>query len=402
MFDDYSYSCGISWEVDHAAPTGNSVQSIRVTPIQGGAWCLPDLHPDIPLQINFGASDTDHVVAQFSLEANALGVPLPNGEFTSADHTLQSQWAQYIKAACGSDSPLNMSMHVQVTSKEIEVGIAPSGTLEVLRMRPLIEALNVALDGLGWWVYGVTCGASSNSYPIYGPTDYADFLERDMWIPEFTDKAVVDSYNDIESTELTRAEIQAASKPIWPSELITDFGGQTWMLGRESTVLTGSRKRKLRNARPKAATVRDAKRFLSDSSDPALKAAVASFLELHCELERPDSRMCFAEQGDRPMSDAWSDDDEDDGYLSEPETLGASCALVWEQSGNALSLIEANEVRLMESGEHVDDHIRFTSRSLEQSDLRELITSMKDFVRRHVAISKAFSHFEVINDPYTN
>lgn len=402
MFEDYSYSCGISSEVDSSEAAGSGVQSIRVTPIQGGAWCLPSLHSDIPLQINCGATDTDDVIARFALEANDLGVPLPDGDFATADNTLKLQWDQYIKAVCGNDSPLNMSMHVQVTNAQIAVGISPPGSINFLRMRPLIESLNSAMGGLGWWAYGLTCAASGDYYPIYGPIDYADFLTRDMWVEDFTDKAVVDAYNEMESTELTREEIEAANKPFWPSELIAAVDGHTWMLGRSGKQCGRPQKSTSRGTRPKPSTLADAKRFLREGNDVALMAAVRSFLELHTELQRSDSRMRLAEQGDRPMTEDWSDEEEEAQYQRDSETLGASCALVWEASGIAVALIQANEIRLMESGEHVDDHIRFTSKSLKRSDLRELIISMKDFVRRHVAISKAFAHFEVIDDSNTN
>lgn len=309
---------------------------------------------------------------------------LPGGKFTTTHKTIQTQFGKYVEAVCGKASPLALHLSITVKGGNIIATVSSSSDGELLRMKPLIEALNSAREGLGWWAYETASSAKQDRYQIYRPQDLYDFLEGTNCFTKFSDQGVIDEYNEMNGESLTtREEVEAEYQFFWPSDLINSVDGHTWLLDAHEYD-EDSRKSVPVGIKPRIASLADAEQFVGDSTSPSeLKDAVADLIALHHELHRTDTRLKNATPADC---------NECDDY--EPEIYGAACILVWDEAGFALELIQHNEVHLME-GESTDSWFEFICET-SQAGIEELVQSIKDLVRRHAAISKAFQHFEVI------
>lgn len=387
MFFDRSNGFEQPNEVDCATSASQRVQPLRLTPIQGGAWCLPSLHPDIPTVLR--AAETglaEKAFAGFALQAHADGVRLPGGRFTTISHAINKQWRALINSSLKDhNSPLNMSMQLHGTDEKITVSIGVPGTLEILRMKALVEALNAAADGLGWWVAELANSAARDYYPIYTLEKTADnFCSNEG--TSLTDADLVETINDREGRDeddqMNDQELAEAYCGMWPSDLIDAVDGHSWLFHQQRwDKKTGQHQ--LIGEKPFIASDADANEFLKRSGgEPHLKAAVQAFAELSIELGRTDSKLKNGSRGE-----AYEDE-----YV---EAIGASCALVWDDSTLLMQCVSHWEVDLQNCGEYTDEHITFSADSMSDEDIGTLIQSIKDFVERHRAISKAFSFFEV-------
>lgn len=347
---------------------------------------MPALHPDIPHVLDMGDKVTEQILANLALEAHAHGVALPGGKFTTIQKTLQAQWNTSIAAACGSQLPLSINLDFSVSPTALKVHISPTGHLAVLRMKPVVDALNKARKGLGWWVFEAASAATQDRYPIYRVQDAAEFLEYNYYAgAHFSDESFIEEYNQGSGgdEDLTREQMEEVGQFFWPSDLIKAVDGHTWLLARvEHDPVT--HQRSLLGTKPYVATLNEVQKFLKGRAPKELKTIVADFLALLHELARPDSL----------MKDAVAPHHEDDEFGT--ERIGASCALVWNDEAMVLDLIQHHEVEMQEHGEYEEIHIEFKADPTNQVSVSRLVQSIKDFVTRHAAIGKAFSHFEVI------
>lgn len=334
-----------------------------------------------------GDKVTEQILANLALEAHAHGVALPGGKFTTTKNTLQAQWKTYIAAACGPQLPVSMDLAFSVSPAAIKVQLSPGMNIAVLRMKPIVEGLNKALKGLGWWVFEAASAATQDRYPIYRVQDAADFLEYSCFAgADFSDESFIEEYNQSCGEDLTREQMDEEGNFFWPSDLIKAVDGHTWLLGRverdpHTHNLTTLGKK------PYIATIDEVHKFLKGRAPKELKIIVADFLALLHDLTRPDSLM-------KDAAAPIHDDDADYEYSS--ECIGASCALVWDNEDMPLNLLRHHEVEMQEHGEYEEIHIEFKADPANQVSVSRLVQSIKDFVTRHAAIGKAFSHFEVI------
>lgn len=395
MFDRYSNGCELSREIDAAEGMSNSVQSIRLTPMSGGAWCLPSLHPDIPFVLDNGDTVIDCNLASFALEAHALGVLLPAGKFTTTTASVKAQWEKYIASVCPGHNKkvaaADLDMAIYATPDEIIVSISAVSAIDTLRMKPLVEALNAACKGLGWWVFDVASNASrEGQYPIYDPRAIADFLQQSNFSEGMTDESVIEAINDNyygsrdqEKEFTTRQECEEENQVFWPSDLISSFGDHAWMFGANYD--SDKKKYTVIGKKPFASNLVAARKFVKGRGAVELRNAVQCFIDLHEDLERPDSWM------KRHDLNKVSDEDDFNG-----ETIGASCILVWDDEIMAHDLIYHHESDLQNGGEYSENHIVYRADIGNEEMLYDLFQSTKDFVIRHTLISAAFANFEVI------
>jgi PRTRC genetic system protein F len=347
----------------------------------GGAWCLPALHPDVAFTLDLGGTLYDQTLAVFALEAHALGVSLPGGKFTTTTNTIAAQWKKYIEAVVGRKSPLALDLAFAVTDKGIAAHVGATRYLNSLRLKPTIEALNEALAGLGWWAYDIVAQSCADRFPIYQIRDYAYFLEENFPCDKFSDQGIVDTFNEMNGEDLTEDEVREQFQGVWPSDLIKDVDGHRWMLSPGDYDYATQRYTKAK--RPRAASLRKAKAFAKGNGPAELRAVVKDFIALHQELKRPKSL----------MSEGVPDTFDDEEAL---DAVGASCMLVWDHDSLAMELLQHHEEFVMGCGQSTDVHITFNAKGVEANHLAHLAQTIKDFVTRYAAISKAFSHFEVI------
>lgn len=377
-----------------ACPTPNSFQLPRVNMVatNGGAWCLPALHKDIAFELPTSSSHGEHrLMAEFGLQAHASAMPLPSGTFTTITETLRKQLQNYTSKHLSKLAPVKITLTLKVINDHrLAVVVGVQGGVEILRMRSLVESLNAAQDGLGWWVHQVASSAGKDGYPLnYTPRSIDSLREyTGPWgntDEDFLDNIAAEGAESYASVEEAREELAGA----FPSDLDKAVDGHTWMLARFDP------KTKRRPKGPRLASTAVVKEFLKNHKQPAkLRAAVADFLALQVELDSTEQSS---------FKDALSSTDDRcapfcDCQEERPTPIGSACIMVWHQHDVLCEIISEFEQREMECGLETLDQLILPLDMHNYNDpvdaYNVAIRFIKDLVTRHSAISKAFNHFE--------
>lgn len=347
-------------------------------PITGGAWCLPSLHPDVPCSFNLGKAVNDTLVADLVLEAHTQGLQIPSGRFMSIEKTLEQQWKAHVATALGGDSPLGLDLILEINSQGLSASIGAVSRISCLRLKPLIDRLNQAQAGLGWWVYDVAHRSTSDALPIYGIDDYANMFCIYNGFDDFSDESVVEYYNDnSEESEIAGvAELKESGYiSLWPSDVVEAMGGYSWMC----TPRTYNHETKGwdTNPKPQMATLAEVTHFMQNGAAPDIQTIVKDFIVLHEKLES--------------IGDSRWDQANEDGF-----PLGATCILVWDSSDVPLQIIDEYEQYLLNCGDSSEVHVTLNLRDSSHDAISGFCETLKTYVAMFAAVGKAFSHFEVV------
>ncbi|PKO68723.1 MAG: hypothetical protein CVU22_07415 [Betaproteobacteria bacterium HGW-Betaproteobacteria-16] len=381
MFYDRTQGRERSDFVDAGVATSNGVQQVRLglRPFAGGAWCLPALNGDIPMVLEPGVSLIPQNTAAFSLEAHAAGVRLPAGKFTDTQSTLLKQLKDYVAMTCGNEDPLELGVHVTVTGAEINLYISAVSGIPVFRLKSVIEELNAFHEGLGWFVYETINAASVDGYRMYLPRDIGDFAEMLWFGDESDDKGYAERIREENGLDASTSikELKDDYAPVWPSDLVTAYGGNKWMLW--GSKFSEKKRRMVPVPKPKAIGETVAKKLLAKEMPETLAKVVEQTLLLSAELKRKTA-----------LHSKCSLDEEDGFYGSR---YGGACIVVWDEMDMPLEVLNHYEEMEMNGGEATDLHLKFTANTLDPEQMTLLIQSFKDFVTRHAAISRVLQHF---------
>lgn len=318
-------------------------------------------------------------MAAFALTADAMGVPLPKGKFTDPKNSIEKQWRNYVAATCGATDPLNLSIYCEVKHDRLIVTVSATNRIPIIRLKPMIEKLNEAQPGLGWFVYDVI--AAITKYPILRVRDIGDMAQMIWYYGADTDAAVAEEIkaNDDSLDEMSLDELKESQQFAWPSDLVESVSGHAWMLGFHSD---GQR----RDKRTRPASADGARRFLKRrGAAPELMAIVSDALALSSELGRTDTAMCNA---------GLATDDLDE-YDESATSIGGACLLVWDDPSLACEVLEHYETSELEGGQATDAHYTFSANPADQVAITGLIQSMKDFVQRHTVVTRMLQHFPI-------
>lgn len=356
----------------------------------GGSWVIPGINAGVPSILRMPGTQVDQQMAAFSLRAHAQGVSLPGGMFTNPIDTINKQWRKYVVSRCGSSDPLGLSMELVFAQNTITATVTTESCINIFRLKPVIEALNESLAGLGWLVFEIITNATADRYPIYRIDDMAQIASMLWYSDEFDDENLAKLLREQDeiSPKVSVATLKKKYKFPWPSELVRAVDGHEWMLG----ILAYDQTRKLwvrKGTKPKSCSLQDARTFARQpGTSPALKAVAMDALKLRKELQRKDSKLIDAKGYEPELAD------EDDGEEADQARLvGASCALVWDKHLQLFEAIGHNEQMEMECGEATNVVYSFSANPTQEAQVSELIQSMQDFVSRHAAISRVLRHF---------
>lgn len=383
MFTDRSSGCEQSNGFHAHSASGSGVQSFRLgaSPLLGGSWCIPGISAGVPSVLKIGETLAPQHMAAFALKADAMGVPLPKGKFASPKHSIEKQWRNFIAATCGSSDPLKLSIDCEVTEASLTVTVSVESYIATIRLKPVIEQLNLAQPGLGWFVYDAV--AAITRYPIVRVRDIGDMAQMIWYNGTDTDKALADELramdfdpDEPDSGDLSIDELKNRHAFAWPSDLAETVDGHAWMLGYYSR---GHRRTKL--TRPTSA--RNVRRFLLRSEAPSeLKSIVAHALALSTEMSRKDGALYDA---CRPS----------EGYEEDAHPIGGACLLVWDDPAAAFEVLEHYEQYELECGNATDVHHTFSADPANDVEIARLVQSIKEFVHRHAAVTRVLQHFPI-------
>lgn len=351
-------------------------------PFAPGAWVLPSISADVPLKMTRGASATDVNGASLALDAHALGVRIPDGEFTTVKDTLTRQLASYVSKQIDPAEPVDLDFHLSIEEEQINLVLAAQSSLEVLILGPLIERLNEHAQGLGWFVYEVISRAGCN-YPVYNDSMLLQICEWIWFDPDQSDAEFAEQLlNENGEERYGRSDdeiIDSLTAGYRPSDALEMIGGHAWMMGthrHRNGVSVEVRKR------PRSLPLREVNRLLQSDMPQDLRAVLIDTLMLRKQVVRKNQKVHTAypfPKGEQPEA------------FGQP--FGASCIAVWNWTVFAQEIINHFEECAMNDGESNEIHMHFRADPDDEESIKELIRSFKDVVAWHSAIGRVLKHF---------
>lgn len=347
-------------------------------PIQGGAWALPMLHPDIPFVLTDSTVEADEIaLAKLAIHAHKLGVPLRAGRYQTTTKSLIRQLQHHLNPDLKETVTPRLGLVIQPEGSGIHVNIDALGLVPVFRLKPLVDELNAYQPGLGLWVLKVANSVRKDVYPIFDFTTVVDAYAYSRGVYELTDESYAETLNEQEGTQRTIDELRDEYEEMWPSDLFEVLGGHKWVI----TGIAGI------DSTPLADIPTDAQvsAFAKACTDQRLSAILTDFIQLKKVAENRDTPLSTV---DRPICN----------YTDEPlyDFLGASCFLVWDEVDPISEIVSHHEENLMNGGEATETHAVFKVPTTEPDDLTRVVDFINAYAAFHKAVAGAFKHFEIL------
>lgn len=332
-----------------------------------------------------GALAPRHMAA-LALAAHAKGVSLPGGRFVTPKDTLSKQWNTYIAQQCGSDDPLCMHLEIEVDEDKVTAAFSAMNSLSVLRLKPIVQRLNRAHEGLGWLVYDIVAQAG-HSLPMYDPSRLGDIAQHLWFYGYWSDEDVLEEIRCMDESleDKSMEEIRKSFTHPFPSDLIASVDGHGWMLGAYDF---DPKRRKPRFKKPKACSLDTAAAFASGRSRSALKQLVADALELRKDLQRKKPHAWHEEF--EPKASDLSEYLDEDSYIPR---IGATCFVVWDKSYTTIDAANHYEEYEMNGGEGTDVFYLLKADPTQPGEVDRFVSRMQEIIRRYALVSRLLRHF---------
>lgn len=354
----------------------STIEHASVGPPAAGCFFLPAIDASIPVQLDQGQKRSA-ILSRFASAAEAAGVHLPAGEFMTIEQVVQAQWSQYVRQRFPSDSfqMLVGAPTISVMDEHLEIVIGAESTLTAFRMKTVIETLESALPGLGWFVYEQIDASSSYGHEIYSMGFVGYMLDGFCCeMDEFTDDAYARAMLMGEGSEPPKGPIDAETMERlrsdyshWPSSILEEVDGHGHLLGWSTT---GSRQRRVS---PMAA-----RQWLARNDGHEHAEVVSLAVELQLAFKRADRTF------------VWNNADD------ETETIGALCFVAWDSPALLFEAVGHHEQYQYSGGEAVEAFARrrlaINDETMDR-DLRQLAKSTVDYINRWALLEKLLSKF---------
>ena len=321
--------------------------------------------------------------AVLGLAAHAVGVALPDDEFTTTESTLSAQLKNYTSSQIKGEDYLCMHVGVRVEQDRLTLHVESGDFINTFAVGPVVDRLNAFSEGLGWFVFD-TLHTRSSTVPIYQIPDIADFVEMMWFDPSLTDDQVVQVAKDEwGEEELTPDGFFERSGGYRPSDLLKMVDGHRWMI--RPAAFSDKKRTWIRSKRPKSMSAAAAKKLLRSEVPDDIRNVVKEALDLSAALA---SKACEI----KPMPPGGESEGD-----SEPRgSYGASCVLVWDQPDLAWEVLEHYETSEME-GDGDNTHLVLYADPSNETEVRTLVKSFQAIVRRHAAFNNLLKHFPLRN-----
>lgn len=307
-----------------------------------GRFVLPQIASDIPVRL--GKESVKHqVLAKFALAAEAIGIPLPGGDFVSIEEVVNQQWGNYYKATMGQESThyLAGNLEIIVSNKRLEARIASSPNLIMVQAKPVITALETKMPGLGWYVLDVLGRAAGHAMNVYDCRILGYQSQVYLFEAESDEEFVKNLFHE-ENGSYPKAEdipllIEAYRDDYayFPSDVLRQVDGHKHLLGWTDGSSTVSRR---------AFVVKHAEAALARIAlEPELAKCVQAAIALD-KLFTMDKVRAFNWSGEEV------DPEEGEDFGDYPEQVGAVCIVAWEETVMLLEMIEHSERGAYENG----------------------------------------------------
>lgn len=362
----------------------NTVASAALPAATGGLY-IPTIHEAVPVRFCKDLQRSQ-ALARFAQAAECAGVPLPTGSFLNIEQVVAEQWTQFLTTNYprGIFDGLAGAPALAVSDERLEIVINAESRLNAFQLKPIVEGLEAAAQGLGWFVESVLSSASCHGHQMYDMSMAAymvDVFHCDL--DEFSDRGYARSLmvqNGDEAVpkleDITQEMIDELKEQysFWPNELLADVGGHAHLL-RQFNV-PGEKK-------PKAMSVRQAAKWLKANPSHKLAGAVDAAIQLHKALQKDPLREFV-----------WNGHDDD------TETMGAMCFLCWDDPQLLFEAIAHFEQNQYNGGQAVEAFARRVADLAEANDedLQDIAETTVEYFNRWALLGKLLSHFPIWED----
>lgn len=321
-------------------------------------------------------------LAKFALSSHAAGVALTMAKFTDPKTSLVKQWERYFRQECGNGDLLGLDITCVVDDEKVQVVVEAASYLKTFRLKPVIEHLNGAMAGLGWFVYDAVSKIASHRYPMYHIRDLGSFCEM-LWHNGHTkdaDLAAELKLMDGLSSNTNMKKMRELYQFPWPSDIDADVDGHKWMLD-------GSQRS------PKTASHKEAQAFVkANAAAPDLVAVVKSSLALLEHVQDAENSLANA-----PQEELFEGDGDGDGEYCgddyQPNRIGGSCVVVWDKATLMYEAMNHYEELELNGGEATTTHFVFRADASSDAHLETTVKRLQSLVRHHALAGRLLQHF---------
>ena len=180
-------------------------------------------------------------LARFATAAAAEGVELPPHPCPDIHSLIQAQWTQFISRRLPTDAALGLgaSLRLRLTETSLAVAVDATSRLRVIRLKPVIEALEASAPGLGWFVETCIRPAPCYGHALHGLWNLDVILGHHYWdLDDFTDEGLASAIlgetgqdppvgQPVAQRTMRRLRRRHA---YWPSAVMPDIGGHAHLV----------------------------------------------------------------------------------------------------------------------------------------------------------------------------
>jgi len=352
------------------APSAHSVSP--------GSFLIPALDPDIPVLISQGRR-RQQVLARLAKATAAKGVPLPQGTFNNIEDVVREQWSQMLNSCLPADATAFTPARpaVVVTDDHLQVVIGSSPTLSLYRLKPVVESLETASPGLGWFVHSVLELATYHGHEIYDMRMVAYLIDmHHSEMNEFTDQAYAravlahegQTYPEGDLSDEVMAELRDQYS-FWPSDLLEGVDGHAHLLWWSA------------KGKPKVLPEAAVRKWLATHKRHKGASVVGTALELYKAFKK-----------DKQRSFIWN------GGEDETETVGALGFVAWDDPRVLLEAVQHHEEMVLNGGQGEEAFARYRmpiDEEVSDAQLRRFVSDSVDYFNRWGLLVRLLSHFPI-------
>ena len=347
-----------------------------------GTFQLPHFDPEVPSHIG----SQNHILqalAKFSLAAAQVGFKFPDCELDPDNLVgfVQKQLQAWIDDAIGSNarSCLRGLPRLHVSDSEITFLMDADASLQVHRLKPVIETLENIETGLGWYVVGVLEQSEGHGIPLYSPREMGEITEY-MFHGASTDEEFALEMLAQEGVEPSAPEeIEEAvaefaqEQDVMPSQVLDTVGGHAHLLGWVS---------RKSDAFPRYLRNKQAENIATELHVAGVEAAAVlrDAIALRRLFVKQKGRFCWEQ-------------------IDDEEQMGAACFLVWDEFHCPGKVVEIHEQYLYESGNGVECLCRISiPLGASSAEIKQFVKQIRNYLVQWNSLGNLLAHFREDDD----
>ena len=356
-----------------------------------GCFALPALSAEIPFALE-QATERKRVLARLALAGEAGGLALPGGMMHTLEEVVAQQWSNYTEALTPrAGEGMKGTPTFLVTDEQLQVVIGARPDILTYRLKPVVDPLEAALPGLGWFITSVLDQVQSKGLFCYDMPMVVYHLDyRLTELDEFTDQCFArvvlmeeGDYDYEPGTPVSDETMEALREQYvhWPSDILAAVDGHQHLLGTVSY-------RPARDKRAKGTPVSLAKvkHWLRANAQHPQASCVHAAVALKAAVSKRNAAdFNFFSNANG----------------SDVESIGAMCFVAWDDPHLLWETASHAEEQAYNCGDVMEAFARKTiplDKGLTDQQLADLVTETKGFLNLWHLLEELMSHLPVHGD----